>query len=98
MIDVDQQADFEAWRERKIVGQVDISVAAYNIEMESQAVAWEEGLAHGALGRSRAEVDLLMLDNPYRKAGMTGERPRHDAITVPRQQQVSETATPSGSE
>lgn len=103
MLDPEQQADFEEWRGRKILGQVDISPAAYNSEMEGLAVAWEEGVKrladYGTVERDwpLASIDLneVIATNPYRRPGMRGERPSTDA-PVPVSGNQSEAQLPAG--
>lgn len=97
MLDTEQQADYEAWKERKLMGSIDLSVGAYNAEMESQAVAWEEGMRTGVrrlvsgLPPSRYEEELIS-QNPYRKAGMNGERPHAEPLPEHQPSTVSETS------
>lgn len=69
MLDREEQADYEAWKVRKLEGQIDLSVEAYNIEMEAPALAWEAGWddAQGVYPKERSQ-------NPYRAKGMNGER------------------------
>lgn len=40
MLDPDEVASYEEWKQRKIQGQLDLSVQAYNLEQESVALAW----------------------------------------------------------
>ena len=68
MLDPDEVARYEEWKQRKIQGQLDLSVQAYNLEQESVALAWEDGWVARHAGK-------LFTDNQFRKPGMTGHRP-----------------------
>jgi len=79
MLDPDEFAEYEAWREHKLTSQTDLSVRAYNAEMESLALAWESG-AMAFAGRGAGEsLDDVIRTNPYRGKGMRGERRGSDA-------------------
>ena len=69
MLDPDEVASYEEWKQRKIQGQLDLSVQAYNLEQESVALAWEDGWVARDAGK-------LFTDNQFRKPGMTGYRPQ----------------------
>lgn len=71
MLDPDEMAAYEAWREHKLTMSTDLSVSTYNVEQEGPALAWEAGwdAAQGAHPKSREE-------NPYRARGMVAERPK----------------------
>lgn len=75
MLDPDEVADFEAWKAHKLTSHVDLSVAAYNLEMEAQALAWEAGVRAmaNALPIRKSPTEVIE-ENPYRKPGMRGER------------------------
>ena len=78
MLDPELFAEFEAWRGAKVLGQHDLSVAAFNAEMETQALAYEAGVKD-ALGRGPGvTMQEVLDDNPYRKPGMRGERSAPD--------------------
>jgi hypothetical protein len=77
MLDAEEVADYEAWKERKLTGSTDLSVGAYNAEMEGPALAWEAGWrAHELDGSPESYAR-----NPYRAKGMTGERPGKKRLT-----------------
>lgn len=67
MLDIDEMAAYEAWKEHKITTSTDISVGAFNLESEAVALAWEAGwdAAQGAHPKARES-------NPYRQKGMSG--------------------------
>lgn len=68
MLDPIEIAEYEAWKQSKLVGQIDLSVQAYNLEQEANALAWDEGwLARDAGSGFDA--------NRFRKPGMTGHKP-----------------------
>lgn len=97
MIDPDEFASYEAWREHKLTSATDLSVRAYNMEQEAAALHWEEGvkaMAAGAIIRENSAD--VMRKNPYRAKGMTGERPNADAQlpTVAREPRVLEDPAP----
>ncbi len=73
MIDPDEFADYEAWREHKLTTSTDLSVQAYNTEMEAAALAYEAGWRDRDAGKS-------IEDSPYRKPGMRGERRGHPGV------------------
>lgn len=61
-------AAYEAWKEHKLTSETDLSVAAYNLEMEAQALAWDEGWRTGQHPEDGIET------NPYRGPGMRAAR------------------------
>jgi hypothetical protein len=70
-IDLDEAAEYEAWKERKLNGSLDLSYAAYNAEMSTAAVAWDEGF-EACNSREGGFHSPHEDENPYRKAGMRG--------------------------
>ena len=70
MLDPDEVAAFEVWKEHKLTTSIDLSANAFNLEQEAPALAWEAGwdAAQGAHPAARAS-------NPYRAKGTTGYRP-----------------------
>lgn len=83
MLDATELSAYEEWKEKKLLGQVDLSVQAFNAEMEGQAVAYERGV-HDTVKETVNPEDFekrngvtskLFGDNPYRRPGMLGERP-----------------------
>ena len=68
MLDPDSVAEYEAWKMHKITGQLDLSVSAFNAEMEGLALAWEDGWRVGREGKKP------ITENPQRQPGMRGER------------------------
>lgn len=75
MLDPDEMAAYEAWKQHKLTSSVDLSVSAFNLEMEGPALAYEAGL-RAALGRGPGEtLDDLIAASPYRRKGMTGYVP-----------------------
>ena len=79
MLDPDEMAAYEAWKEHKLISSVDISVSAFNLEAESTAVAFEAGVdalsKQSKGGASEDDVATVKAVNPYRQKGMTGYRP-----------------------
>lgn len=73
MLDPDEVADFETWKQAKLNGIHDLSVSAYNTEMEALALAWEAG-AKTAHEFRDADITSILAKNPHRKPGMKGER------------------------
>lgn len=68
MLDIDEMAAYEAWKEHKITTSTDISVGAFNLESEAVALAWEAGWrAHEKSGSPESYAA-----NPYRQKGMSG--------------------------
>jgi len=84
MLDPDEVAAYEEWKARKASGSIDLSVTAYNSEMESQAVAYEKGVkdavkdileAVGDHQKARSVTERLVAASPFRKPGMRGHTP-----------------------
>lgn len=76
MLDADEVAEYEAWKLAKMNGAVDLSVRAYNLEMEANALSWEEGWRAHANGES---FDSCR----FRKPGMRGERHANPVVPAP---------------
>lgn len=76
MLDPDEMAAYEVWKQHKLTSVTDLSAHAFNLEQEAPALAWEAGVK-AALGRAgTAEtIDDLLSSNPYRAPGMNGARP-----------------------
>jgi hypothetical protein len=79
MLDPDEFADYEAWKENKLTSQTDLSVRAYNAEMESLALAWEAGVRESINVSDIQKINSTLDRNPYRGKGMRGERRGSDA-------------------
>jgi hypothetical protein len=75
MIDADEFAAYEMWREARVLGQVDVSVHAFNAEQEGLALAWEAGVMFAIKADNGLTTASIEAANPYRGAGMTGARP-----------------------
>ena len=83
MIDPDEMTAFEDWKAKKLMGQVDLSISAFNLEQESQALAYEAGVKDvfselgedGAAKAGIATLDEFLTTSPYRKPGMKGQKP-----------------------
>lgn len=77
MLDAEAVKDYEHWKMKKLTAGVDLSVQAYNLDMESTALAYEAGVKAVAsrIGYATGDtsVDEVLADNPYRKPGMNGE-------------------------
>ena len=79
MLDIEEVAAYEAWKEHKLTSSVDLSVSAFNLESEAVAVAYELGVA-ALYKRCKAsksvasgeDVAAVVRANPYRQKGMTG--------------------------
>jgi hypothetical protein len=86
VIDHDELAEYEDWKARKLAGQLDLSVEAYNREQESQALAWEAGARALAAEFNTAPQDLtfFMSRNPHRQPGMRGHRGTSRVASDPR--------------
>lgn len=69
MLDPEEMADYETWKERKLDESIDLSYAAYNVEREAAALAWEAGWRARDSGRP-------FESNEYRGKGTAGERKR----------------------
>jgi len=77
VLDIDEMAAYEEWKEHKLTTATDLSVGAFNLESEAVALAWEAGwdAAQGAHPKGREE-------NPYRAKGMSGYvRPSTKKVT-----------------
>lgn len=82
MLDPDEVAHYEEWKGIKLAGSTDLSITAYNTEMEALALAWDNGAVKAideAVGPADAQKrsslrDLLKAQNPHRKPGMKGAR------------------------
>jgi hypothetical protein len=79
VIDPEEQAAFEAWKIAKLRAAIDVSVTAYNTEMQALAIAWETGAKQtmAALHKFGIEItdamqEAILAENPQRKPGMTG--------------------------
>ena len=76
MLDIDEVAAYEAWKQHKLTSSVDLSVSAFNLESEAVAVAYELGVdalsKQSKGGASEDDVATVKAANPYRQKGMTG--------------------------
>lgn len=82
MLDPDLVAEFEAWKAEKLNGQLDLSIATFNREAEALALAYEQGVKDAFKGATiRQNAQEVIDSNPYRGAGMKGERPGTKRIT-----------------
>lgn len=66
MLDPEEFAEYEAWRQHRLTASTDISVQAFNVEMESTALAWQAGWKARDAGKP-------IEANEYRGPGMRGE-------------------------
>lgn len=99
MLDPDEMAAYEAWKQHKLTGISDLSVSAFNTEQEATALAWAAGVKalHARIMPTndlhRAGLDQLLehllADNPYRKPGMTGYT-KHPTRTIPQPEEEDE--------
>ena len=82
MLDEDEMAAYEAWKQQKLVSYPDVSVAAYNAEMGIHANAWDEGakfaLAVSTLNATEWQMNAVLRENPFRQQGMRGHTPHAD--------------------
>ena len=76
MLDPEEVAGYEAWKEHKLTSHTDLSVSAYNIEQESAALAYEAGVRAAVFPSDKEKINSLIAANPYRGPGMMGERPK----------------------
>lgn len=76
MLDPDEMAEYEAWKQRKLTSHPDLTVNAFNTEMEAQAIAWDEGY------KTASNTATSARSNPYRQPGMRGHN-RRDAPQLP---------------
>jgi len=67
MLDKAEVEAFELWKELRLTTSTDLSIDAYNAEMEGLALAWEAG------AKAASGPDRLPPPNPYRGRGTTGE-------------------------
>lgn len=74
MLDPDEVAAYEEWKVRKLTGVQDLSIGAYNAEMEALALAYEQALKD-ALGSDQQKINSLKAANPYRAPGMRAHNP-----------------------
>jgi len=74
MLDADEVAQYEAWKQNKLTSSTDLSVHSYNIEQEAAALAYEAGVRAGVNPIDHERLASLLRDNPYRRPGMTGFR------------------------
>lgn len=73
MLDPEEFAHYEAWREHKLTTSTDLSVIAYNTEMVALSSAWKSGVLAAFGGEAEGmEVEDVLAANPYNKPGMTG--------------------------
>jgi len=75
MLDADDVADYEAWKQHKLTTSVDLSVGAYNVEQEAAALAYEAGIRAAVPATDANRIEILFEANPYRSKGSTGYRP-----------------------
>jgi hypothetical protein len=100
VIDPSELAEYEAWKLRKIEGQLDLTITAFNAEMESQALAWEEGakslLLHEVNSSDQEKIMSLMRwiegNNPFRAKGMRGYREPSPELPADRAPSAAEAA------
>ena len=72
MLDPDEYAAYEAWKQTKLTTHPDLSVQAFNTEMTAQAVAYDEAL-EAVIGRvDWQKLQSFKSSNPYRQPGMRG--------------------------
>jgi hypothetical protein len=82
MLDPEEMADYEAWKQHKVTSQLDVSASAYNLEVESTALAYETGVKD-AFAAVAVDINLpeVIAANPYRQPGMRGYRKVNGATT-----------------
>jgi hypothetical protein len=74
MLDPEEATSYEVWKQSKLVDSIDLSVAAYNREMEAAALAWEEGVRYGVDPDNAPMTKMgIRANNPYRGNGMRAE-------------------------
>jgi hypothetical protein len=73
MLNPDAVAEYEAWREHKLVTSQDLSIHAFNAEMVANAAAWDEGVRAAVGPGDSQKVNSLLDGNPYRQPGMRAE-------------------------
>ena len=72
MLDPDEVAAYEVWKHDKLVSETDLSIHAYNLEIQATALAWEAG-ARAAVS-PQSNIERILISNPYRGKGAAGER------------------------
>ena len=87
MLDPDEMEAFDLWKRNKLLGQVDLSVGAFNAEMSALARAYDEGI--DAMENSRESASVLKARSPYRQPGMTGHT-AHRSIPLPTTEEKDE--------
>ena len=76
MLDPDEMAAYEEWKERKLTSSTDLSVSAFNVEQEGPALAYEAGVDAGVKGAAaKKSAEEVKKASPYRAQGMTGHIP-----------------------
>ena len=70
MLDPEEMAQFEEWKEAKLTGSTDLSVFAFNKEMEALALAFDAGVRASISSSDQQKIRSVMDANPYRGAGM----------------------------
>lgn len=85
MIDPDEMAAYEEWKARRLSSRMDLSAAAFNADMESQALAWEAGAKKALRGRNVTTEELreILELNPHRAEGMRGFRKQNHEPSGP---------------
>lgn len=80
MLDAEAVADYEAWKQKKILGSQDLSLDAYNLEHiqdEGAALAYDAGVDAAFSGIiTRQNAADVKAASPYRGKGTAGERRR----------------------
>lgn len=72
MLDPDEVANYEAWKERKLTSSTDLSVHAYNVEQEGLALAYDAGVDDGFKGQvALKSAKDVKAASPYRRKGTT---------------------------
>lgn len=81
MIDVEEFEAYEEWKLKKLSDHANTSVQAFNLEMASLALAFEEGVDAGVTlmqsdnGVTESAINRLKANSQFRKPGMTGHTP-----------------------
>ena len=81
MLDEREVERYNEWKAKKLLGQQDLSVDAYNLELEATALAYDRGVRTMGRGMRTAEVQAELDANPFRVPGGIAEPP---AVTTPR--------------
>jgi hypothetical protein len=76
VLDPAELAAYEAWKLAKLSGSVDLSVSAYNREVDTAALAWEEGWRAHANGD---EFDSCRFRKPFGTSPSTYSRLEEEA-------------------